>query len=177
MDYTTVVMGVDQSLTGTGIVIKRGKYVIHYEVFRTKKTFDDIYQDTLFRANLIAERIVVLRNQFAVKVISMEGLSLGSIGNATRTLAMLLGYIQGRLRIVPYIVPIGTLKKFATGNGNADKDAMFNRLAEANPDFFTYVRYMTKAKGKYDLADAYWLASHAQTEIRIDEITIASDPE
>lgn len=57
-------------------------------------------------------------------------------------------------------VPVGTLKKFATGNGHADKAAMSAALKKFHPDIWD---------GSYDDngIDALWLWQYAQEKFKL----------
>lgn len=160
-----VVMGVDQSLTCTGICIMRDGNVLHTEAIRTKKGEEDIYKDVFNRGKEIALHIQKLCRTWDVDHVQFEGLALGASGSATRNLAMLLGIIIAVLWEEPSMVPPNTLKKYATGKGNADKRAMLKAIEPVNPELWAHLDALPIAHGKYDIADAFWLAKYA-TESR-----------
>lgn len=160
-----IVLGLDQSLTSTGVVVIRhtveSDEVIYYGALQTKPTGLDDYADVLARANDIAERVLNIVDMYKVTDIAIEGLSFGSKGNATRNLAMLFAIICTKLQITnPYTVPPTTLKKFATGNGRADKKQVLEAVKIHNESFYDELSEMTIAAGKYDLADGYFLARY-----------------
>jgi hypothetical protein len=78
-------------------------------------------------------------------------------------------------------IPTNTLKKFATGNGNADKEHMLEAMLEAEPDRFSLDsrlkkehvvvdnEAMLKGHGEIfltdDAVDAYWLYRWAKEHI------------
>ena len=70
-------------------------------------------------------------------------------------------------------VPVGALKKFATGNGGAGKNGMAAALAASNPKRFTVDKtpkkgHIIKDRGEPltdDAVDAYWLFQWAQKHI------------
>ena len=98
---------------------------------------------------------------YKVTDIAIEGLSFGSRGDATRNLAILFGVICSRLNIDnPYTVAPTSLKKFATGNGRADKKEMLANIENYNETLFTELNKLTIKAGKYDIADAFYLAKH-----------------
>lgn len=159
-----VVMGVDQSLTCTGICIMRDlpvREVLHIEAIRTSKIHEDIYEDVFERGKAIALRIQQLSRDWDVDHIQFEALSLGSSGNATRNLAMLLGIIITVLWEKPATVPPNTLKKYATGNGRAIKQEMLAAIEPVNPKLWEDLNNTTIAGGKYDIVDAFWAANYA----------------
>ena len=155
-----VVMGIDQSLTSTGICIIDADTVVHTEVFRTEKGKEDFIEDVMVRVTAISARIVKLVTFYKVETVIIESPSLCSVGNATRSLAMLFAIIQADLRklgVLPVSVPPKSLKKVATGSGNANKEAMLSAVPSHIMARFMYV---PKTKGRYDLADAYHLATY-----------------
>lgn len=160
-----VVLGIDQSLTSTGVVVIRHTVdkneVLYHASLQTEPTGLSDYADVLHRANSIADRIVNIVDMYKVTDIAIEGLSFGSKGNATRNLAMLFAIICNKLNITePYTVPPTTLKKFATGNGRADKKEVLESVKLHDVDLHSELSRLTIKAGKYDLADAYFLALH-----------------
>lgn len=158
-------MGIDQSLTCTGVTITSmddmgNRKVIYSETIQTAKTHHTCpIADTLTRAHQIASRLEDIVQEFNPDWIGLENLSYGSVGNATRNLAILFGVICSTLKLdAPRVVPPTTLKKFATGNGRAGKKEMLAAIEKADSTFFNQLDKMTIKAGKYDLADAYWIA-------------------
>jgi len=157
-------LGVDQSFTATAWVLLDSETdVIMEGVIQTDKS------DTLMeRSQQICSELgdVLVYNQ--PDIFSIEGLSYGSLGNATRNLAVLFGHIQSLCYDFEYLegtnnwieTPATSLKKFATGNGKADKKMMLESLPV---DFKEYLKLNYKGSGKkkglYDIPDAYWLAA------------------
>lgn len=102
--------------------------------------------------------------------VCIEGVANGASGDATRGLAGLQFLIMSKFldeqeddfmeMKEPFaidVVPPTTVKKFATDNGRADKDEVFESLPdEVKARFAEY----PKTKGRYDLADAYWIAMY-----------------
>lgn len=159
-------MGIDQSLSKTGVVILEGDKVIHHEVIHTDKTGFTIYHDVLSRSQAIADRITKLKTMYEVDHWAMEGLSFGSNGAATRNLAILFSKVCSTLfEVNPYTVAPMTLKKFATGSGKASKEDMLEEVYVHNPVFGELLKPLSISKGKHDLADAYWIAHYLKEEI------------
>ncbi len=155
-----IVLGLDQSLTCSGVVIMDEGERVYAGVITTKKTERVGMEDVFYRTRMIAAELQALINHYKVQTVVMEGLSFGSRGNATRDLALLMGTIQANLRGFPRVVPPPTLKKFATGNGKATKDEMVQAIAPIDPELFEQLMQTPKTKGRADIADAYWLATH-----------------
>jgi len=181
------VMGIDQSLTCTGVVVldimphlgERSPLIeVDYSgSIKTVKGEDDFIFDTLTRGNHIVEELLEIAQDHGVDVICFETPSLASKGNATRTLPMLLGMILKGLNevvkqrgIEMYHVAPKSLKKIATGSGNAGKEEMFNQLQIDCPELYNDLLGKPKNVGRYDITDAYYLAKqgyslHIQSEI------------
>jgi len=141
-------LGIDQSLTGTGICIlsDAGDLVASATV-----TTDDLRD---------GERLVYIKTAVAnflagVEFATLEGYSYDSVGRVFE-----LGEIGGVLKVllhehhVPYVVVAPVLvKKFATGSVHASKDAMLAAAASQGHDF----------GANDDQADAFFLACIART--------------
>ncbi len=162
-----IVLAIDQSLTCTGVCIQRmdsstrAVHLIHTEAIQRIKTGSECgYMDTVLRSQGIAQRLWDLFHDYKCDHVVFEGLSFGSRGDATRNLAMLLGIILAKLNTDFFSVAPTTLKKFATGNGRADKKAMLAAIEPCNPKLHSELSSMTIKAGKYDIADAYWLSRY-----------------
>lgn len=89
----------------------------------------------------------------------IEGLSYASVGQATRTLAGLHYVVVDRFiraSIVVAVIAPTALKKAATGSGRADKQQLLEAVPENDRE---QLLKFGKTKGRFDLADAYHLAS------------------
>ncbi len=156
-------MGIDQSYTCTGYCIISDGKLIHYGTIVTKPDKDeDVMIDHIKRSRHISAELLTIHNAYNVTRVGMEGMSFASKGSATRSLGILYGSITRALPNIPVIVPPMTLKKFATGKGNADKEDMFLSLAKVEPDFANELMSIPKTKGRYDIVDAYWLTQYIQ---------------
>lgn len=157
-----VTIGIDQSLTSTGVCISGIEDSVvqrHFEIIKTATRPEDPL-DLFRRSATIADELVKICNRFSVKKAYIEGLSFGSRGDATRKLATLQGIIIDRLLAIdiePCIIAPPSLKKFATDNGRASKEEMFDVLPE---DLKRTLSDIPKSKGRYDLCDAYWLSTY-----------------
>ena len=150
------IMGIDQSLTSTGIVIVNGIDVIHSEVICSIKT-DNTYK----RITDISIRCLDLANKFKPNDIVIEGLAFGSFGKATRDLAGLHFVIASLLLLNQHkvhVIPPTQLKKLATGHGKASKKDMYASLPSHIKDYFVNKKFKTTS-GLYDVTDAYFLAT------------------
>lgn len=147
--------GIDQSLTKTGVVIFDNDFqvMIHHEVIETKLNKVDAL-DSFKRVAEIASRIEFLCNFYSVSSVRIEGLSYGSLGQATRTLAGLHYVIVDRLMhasIDVAVIAPTALKKAATGSGRADKQMMLDACPS---DVCEQLSKFGKTKERFDLADA-----------------------
>lgn len=110
------VTGLDMSITGTGVCRPDGStYTI-----TTKAKKDDRLTD-------IRDQIMGVHVSGGTDLIVLEDVPGKMIGAASVVIPMLHGSVRSALKDarIPYvIVSPPTLKKFATGRGNADKSAM-----------------------------------------------------
>lgn len=158
-----MILGIDQSFTNTGLVIWDGREVANFQIIKTDK--DD--SDTLAvfkRCIKISNTIISIIDNVPITQVNLEGLGFGSVGNATRNLAMLQASIITRIiEKHPYveinIIPPTTLKKFATGAGKAGKQEMYEALPDDIKNKFKDVK---RTKGLYDLTDAFFLATYSK---------------
>ena len=150
-----IVMGIDQSLTSTGIVIKEDGNMVHHQIITSNTDRDDFD-----RVQDITVKVIDLIKSFQVDDVVIEGLAFSSNGDATRKLAGLQFYLVIEIRkVLPIecsVVAPTTLKKKATGNGRANKDDLFDALPDdIREEFMKY----NKTGGRFDVTDAYWLAT------------------
>lgn len=149
-----LVLGIDPSLTSTGVCISRYNLAYYTEVIRSDKD-----QDTYTRINYIVDKIFDIAVRYEPEKIVIEGVAFGGVGNATRDLAGLHYMLACSLKLVyddVIIVPPTSLKKFATGSGKAKKQDMYNSLPEHIKEHFSEIG-LQKTKGLPDIVDAYWL--------------------
>lgn len=164
-------MGIDQSLTCTGVVITKvydngdREVTFSTSIMTQKDPKLPPLADTLVRAKDIANQLLEIIEIWKPDLIGLENLSYGSVGNATRNLAILFGVICTTLGIdEPKVVPPTTLKKFATGNGKATKADMLNAVQKEDPVFHSLLTTISIKGGRYDLADAFWIARWIENE-------------
>ena len=138
------ILGVDPSLTATATCGPDGQSII-----KSKQTGPA-------RLHEIADAVVALA--LAVDVVYIEGYSMGRQSNAL----LHMGELGGALRLsfwrhnIPYVeVPPSTLKKFATGKGNANKDLVVSAVTHRSGRMFD----------SNDAVDAYalWCLGMAHT--------------
>ena len=201
-------MGIDQSITGTGVVIfdTDKDEVLHKRVitpptdivkYAKEKEFEssewmnlDVYkeglidlggknlikvkdrtkaQKKLFKLNnetrfkyIIAELAEMLKN-YNVERVGMEGIAFGGSG-MTSTLSELLGYIKCLTLLFGVdhkTIIITTVKKFATGKGNALKPAMMEAVEDKHKEFLFDDDILEKNED--DISDAYHIAQYIST--------------
>jgi Holliday junction resolvasome RuvABC endonuclease subunit len=156
----TTVLGIDQSFTSTGVVFLEENDIIMADRIRATKGTDRFDQ-----AFEITYRIRELCLEYKPEEVGLEGLAFAKFGNVTRDLSGLQFVIVVYLRRILKmdlnieIVPPTTLKKFATGRGNAKKEEMYACLPEEAKILFENHRYK-KTTGLYDVTDAYFLAKY-----------------
>ncbi|WGH49707.1 ribonuclease H-like domain protein [Alishewanella phage vB_AspM_Slicko01] len=170
----SIKIGIDQSFTKTGLVFNFNDCDRIDSMIITGKKSDEPY-DIFKRAKLMADNILtnILNtcNEFPLHEvkINIEGLSFGSAGAAAaanRDLAGLQFIIMTLLlehfgeHSISIVAPT-SLKKFASGKGNCDKDAMVEAIKQKSEAFYEKLLTIPKTKGRFDLADAFWLANYS----------------
>lgn len=167
-------MGLDLSLTATGLVVWDGQRVLRGGVLATepmpKKVKDQsprlrvrrdgtkVYRGLNREARIeyIAKRVASSIRKFQPGVVCVEGYSFGSKGSSMTDLAELRGVILNRVHRAgldtEQIIAPPTLKKLATGNGRADKIEVVEMAQDAWPG----------CPNEDNVADAFWLAVIAQ---------------
>lgn len=154
-------LGVDQSLTSTGLVFLQDG-VLKNESFAMRLTSNkdhNQYQRVMEICNAFGD----IMDKSKPDRVVFEGLAFGAKGNSVRVLAgVQFGLVVECLRrgyevnSNLFIVTPNAVKKFATGVGNANKDAMFKALP--NDVRETLLKVAKKTTGLYDVTDAYWIA-------------------
>ena len=149
-----MIVGIDPSLTGTGIVALRRDTV---ELVKTVKTRPDL--SLIYRVSAIYRTIASIVEKLAPDLIVIEGFSYGSKGRAVFEIAYLGWRIREELERfkerdgIPWIeVPPAQLKKFATGKGTANKGVIMQQV---------YKRWGFEASDN-NIADAFVLAKIGQ---------------
>lgn len=158
----TIILGLDQSLTSTGLAFRCPETnQIFHTCFKTKaNTYENF--DKVQRANAIRDYIkgVVdnLEKRYDATVkICMEDLAYGTTkGNSSRDLAGLF-YVIISSMVENYefsATSISTIKKFTTGNGNAGKELMAEGVSNYNKTLGDQItEFYTKASAN-DVVDA-----------------------
>lgn len=154
------ILAIDQSYTSCGIVVLNNGDMTYCERFVTDKT-----KDVFERAWELVEQLRAIALNCKPDVIALEGLAFAKNGNATRDLAGLQFAIITTLRFIDeyhvVIVPPNTVKKTATGKGNASKDEMVDELPHGVRQEFDALG-VKKTTGLQDLSDAYWIGKAAE---------------
>jgi Holliday junction resolvasome RuvABC endonuclease subunit len=166
-------IGIDQSFTSTGFVIKDiNNTIVKYGTCSSPKSNEnDIYK----RAWDISQQ---LKTVFSIcetdSIICIEGLSFGGFGSATRDLAGLQFTIINVLRELYsfnniHVISPTSLKKSALGIGKGGKIDMHNAVPENIKTMFINDKYK-KTNGLYDIVDAYWLSTYAYNQFKKETI-------
>lgn len=124
-------MGLDLSLTGTGLVVVTDSAVSHYELITTSKQSHPHDGERLL---YIKQRVMKQVKHFRPVLTCIEG---AAMSGREKRIYELAGTVKTGLVKTgfPYeIVHIGTLKKLATGYGRASKDEMVQAAQEFCPE-------------------------------------------
>jgi Holliday junction resolvasome RuvABC endonuclease subunit len=160
--YMAYVIGIDQSYKSAGVCIMDETFTVKdMYTIKTDKTQGDVF----YRANIIAQAVAGIVKQYDPVFLGLEGLAFAKFGDATRDLAGLQFTIVNTLRYSykfdKIVIPTpNEVKKYATGKGNADKEAVYDALPEDIRKTLEEKNYR-KTTGLYDIADAYWIAKYA----------------
>lgn len=165
---TNVVLGIDQSIRATGAFVS---HFNKHSVIETEKNQKDDHLDVFFRSQWISKEILSLIIEYEVTHVSIEALPMKMASGASfKDLAALQGIIICDILRSGYIEPEkiflinpATLKKYASGKGNANKQDMFDSLPE---EYKTAFGSVPKSRGRYDLTDAYFLSRFIEDKIR-----------
>lgn len=136
------ILGLDLSLTGTGVVVLEDGKVVVEELIKSKPHEEKTPVHEIERIVLIKERILTIAEESNPDLVCIEGLAFG-VRNATALVQlaglnyMIREYLWQR-GIKFLIVAPTSLKKFTTGHGNAKKEEMmlevFNKYGIAFTD-------------------------------------------
>lgn len=147
-----LVLGCDLSLAATGLVVwdHAAQAVSDYELVRTHKV-DEPY-DLQRRVHEQWRRVRHWATQ--VDRIAIEGCAFGASHGDTRPVAVyeVVSYRLWRAKYMWTVVSTNTVKKHATGRGNASKGEMVEAANAAG-----FLPIVTKSLAN-NLADAYWVA-------------------
>lgn len=155
-----ITIGIDQSISSTGVVVFDDEKMIHHELIRFPPVTG--IKAKVEKLKDIAEACVTIVQKFSPETVYIEEIAYAGQGDAAKDLAglfyLILVYFHNN-SINYQTVNIKSLKKIATGNGNANKDMMFESLPEDIKPIFGAV---PKTKGRYDLTDAYHMSYHGR---------------
>lgn len=153
-------IGCDLAYTKHGVIVLDDDHVEYFTVLQTKSPDDE---DDWIHA--VASFLTRLAIHYQPVVINVEGLSFNGRGSSALQQAGLHYVVRNYFYEQGFrfnVVPPKTLKKIATGNGNASKDLMFDHVPENVQKMFLAEGYK-KSTGLFDLVDAYHLAQLNET--------------
>jgi len=171
------VVGIDYSLNSPGICVMQSPsdfYFVFYvnrplkndnPIFRPiiRKKFNNIIEKMTFNAHVVTETIP----QNAL--VCIEDYAISGKGRITYLAENggILKYVLYKKGIEYSLVGTGTVKKFATGKGNATKDQMVEAfINQTDIDLFQYFN-KKKTGGVYeDIADSYFIARYMWDQIK-----------
>ena len=126
-------IGVDPSLTGTGLVCIDSEGVIENQDL-IKTTASMIIEARLKLINEKVQSFISdsLKDKDILAIVYIEGLSFGAKGNSVMELAGLHYLLRVNFNSRSYIkydvIPPSNIKKFITGKGNAKKELMLLKV-------------------------------------------------
>lgn len=180
MNNTTI--GIDPSLNSTGICVvteDKTKYYnivskmtkkmqtfksphvvfLPYEKRTSNETYTEKEASKTYNIYCICKHIKNILMVFHPKRVVMEGVSYGSVGSAALVdlsgLNFAIRMILEEMKIEYEIVPPTAMKKFATGNGQAEKEIIINAWKRLDCNISDIKDIKVD-----DLADSYFLAHY-----------------
>lgn len=172
-----MIVGLDWSMTSPGFSIEKDGHLYLHGISSKKKdcgrfeisdkitinvdrTIEFINNSDRF--NRLSNHYISLIQDYGGTVVHLEGYSMGSgRGGMTFSIGECTGHLKAKLwelNIPIHIVSPTGLKKFATGKGNANKEAMMNQFCiEHGLDSLPNLSCMN------DCIDAYWLMKYSGT--------------
>ena len=131
-----VVLGIDLSLTATGIIRLEDETILDSQLIKTKKNGDKPTEEV--------KRLVSIVDQIktdGVELVAIEGLAFMARNTSSLVQLSALNYFVRKKLMdeeIPFvIVAPSSLKKFITGKGNSGKDIMFLETYKRYGESFT----------------------------------------
>lgn len=170
------IVSADQSYTSSGIaVLSDDGQLLSCHTYKT-----DDQNDMYSRAWEFAQHVSGIAEEYDARFIAVEGLAYAKSGDSTRDLAGLQYVVICVLRFIHgYYVEVvypTTVKKFATGKGNSNKDALVEHLPDQVRTHFDQ-QNAKKSTGLYDLTDAYWIGRVALDNVPQDYVSRQAHPD
>ena len=187
------ICGIDPSITSTGKCIMtldeklditdikfygytdKNKYVMNTDRVVIDKIPKDYPKMNMFdRQNLVYA--ILEKDMDDVEYIAFEGYAYAK-GNSS-SIFQLGEFIGGEKKLFYdagkgiVIYPPMVVKRFATGNGNADKSMMASAIQNQYPDLYPTEFHSLKQYGNphSDLCDAFWMADVLRHHIKYDKL-------
>lgn len=149
-----VYMGIDQSLTGTGVAVYDG-HDFYYHLFGTEKTKKTKCPtiDRTRRLMTLKAQLRSLIEQYKPDLIGMEGMAFGAQGAAIFDIGGLSHifrelFIEMGLKFI--IAPPTVIKKHWTGKGNANKMLMIETAEFRGVEIPFVKKYTDHPEKKFD---------------------------
>jgi len=174
-----VIAGIDYSLNSPAMFIMPNgatKFNEGYSFFLTsKKKFNStfanirgdimpIYNSEQQRYDVISEYFVDLIIDYKVDFVMIEGYSMGSTGSRVFNIGEHGGVLKHKLYkedIKFDVIAPTSVKKFATGKGNAKKSAMYDNFIEScGVDLEAILQSKKMANPISDIVDSFFIAKY-----------------
>lgn len=160
----SIIMGIDQSFTNTGITILRQNSSTEQEIIHADAISTSINIPAEERMFTIINFLINTTKEFGVRSVAIESPAYQVASNNGRLLSglffsILTHFIKEGIEYLP--VNPKTLKKFATGNGSADKHQMKEALKKDELEMLSFLsKIKPKSKKFEDIVDSFWLAKY-----------------
>lgn len=160
----SIIMGIDQSFTNTGITILKQNSSTEQEIIHADAISTSIDIPAEERMFTIINFLINTTKEFGVRSVAIESPAYQVASNNGRLLSglffsILTHFIKEGVEYLP--VNPKTLKKFATGNGSADKHQMKEALKKDELEMLSFLsKIKPKSKKFEDIVDSFWLAKY-----------------
>ena len=151
-----IIIGLDISLTGTGVVVLKDDQVVHEILIKSKPPENKNNITEIERLILIRDKMISLIKENPPDLVVIENMAFMAKGTSLTQLAYLNYSIRAYLwenGIKFLLVAPPSLKKFITGHGRAEKDEIMDII---------FTKYHIAATDN-NIADAFVLAVIGRT--------------
>lgn len=162
-------MGLDLSLTGTGMVVWDGRRVLRWRLLQTEPLSKEGQSQGLLPSGVFRghqedriewqrRRIAAAFRSLAPDLVVIEEYAFGAKGRGLTGIHELGGVIRNHLfrkNAVWLSIHNSVIKQYATGKGGASKEEM---VAAAREFWDEFPAHFNHKNGGADVADGYWLA-------------------
>lgn len=187
------ICGIDPSINSSGkciLTLDDSYDIIDVKLYAYNITLNRCISDTNFMVESVGTKYakmnmfdrqnvaytIMKRDMDEVKHVAFEGYAMGAGKQASRSLIQ-MGEFIGGLKKLFYdagkgiiIYPPKVVKKFATGNGNADKSMMSAAFKSYYPQYYPegFLKLPQNEDPHSDMCDAFWIAETLRCHLKYE---------